>query len=290
MHLDLTGGTVMFVRFFVLAICIVSCQSLPADSFALKKYPLSLGSDAVVINLSAVQHLRAWVVAVRISDSRDSYIFVGRSATPDPVPVDKPLTFMNIEPSQISIDKGSVFLRTSDMEGSVLIGVGIPASRRVRIVQDGSTVADTTVTNSLMIRNGTLIAEPLLNWGHAMLRVNSPPTLEAAPAPITKARDGTLWVNSEVLLQHFHDSAPLAFPKIVNTCNCTRRAVIVLKIDAYGNITEVRTGGDTEVAHAAEGIMRQWSFLPIQHEGKPVAVQGVIHVTLAPSGQVRIQW
>jgi hypothetical protein len=159
----------MLLRFVVIAICVLSCQSsLPPDSFSLKKYPLSLGSDPLVINLSAVQHLHALVVAVRISESRDSYIFVGRSTTRDPRPVDKPLTLVNIDPSQISINKDSVFLRTSDMEGCVLIGVGIPASRRVRMVQDGYTVADTSVSDSLTIRNGAIIAEPLLNWGHAM--------------------------------------------------------------------------------------------------------------------------
>lgn len=265
------------------------------SSFHLPKHPLVLSKPEVQFHLENVDISATWIVGVRADSGAKPVVAIG-AAELSPGPTSGTLRLVKAaqaEPRSFRIQSGVVSVDAAAASpsgrGGIFIYAVVPSSTRVRCMLNGSVVADTMVADHLLVRNGSVVDEPVPGLNHVILRLQVPKPPEQAP--IVRLPDGSVRVSTKLLKDHLADGAEVAIPAMTDiTCNCSRVASLILVIDQTGRVTVTGKLGDQSLAANAAGAVSQLRFQPFEYQGNVVPVRATLIVSASISGEVRLRW
>jgi hypothetical protein len=246
----------------------------------------SSGLSVAVNNLPAAVE---WVVAIKVQTGNDRFGAEIGSATLS-VPIvgairqlidisDLPASAYTLGPGSLAVDG-----TRADKNGLLIYAV-VPQGTPVRVAANGATLSDAVIANSLMIRSGSLIAEPVSSPASALRRLAIPFIL--APPPLSTLSNGVTVANNDEARRHALETFKPARISTQSAPSASRRAALGLTISSTGGVTQVQVvSGDSELASQAKASASGWRFTPFVVGGSAVQVTTLVILTADSDGTV----
>jgi hypothetical protein len=191
---------------------------------------------------------------------------------------------VSLAPSAYAISSGSVSLNLGLLpyQGALVYAV-VPTGTEVVCQMNGSVVVDTQVNNSLLVRTGVLVNQPVMSLASVIHALTTPPA-PLAPPYVTRP-DGTVLVGSAEASRHVTSKS---FPNTVSPSpKPNRHVVFQVTVAADGTVSDVRPlEGDADLAEALSGAVANWKFTPFSPNGQTVPVKMLAAFTASRSGQI----
>jgi hypothetical protein len=247
---------------------------------------LALTGSTLRITFANVSASQDWALGVAVdpSGATPQLVMAGASLGPrDEVNNRKLNTLTPLVPAQYSIQPGQVSLDLGSLGASgALVYAIVPTGTEVVCEANGSVVADTRVTNSLLIRSGLLVNRSMVGLSSVIGALTIPPAPPSAA--FTTMRDGTVVVSTTEARAHLL-SKP--FPATMEAAATDRHVFLVIAIGVDGAVNDVKLGsGDAALAAAVTNAVKSWKFTPFLQNGQAIAVKTVASFTATQSGRI----
>jgi hypothetical protein len=234
------------------------------------------------IAITGIGSKTEWVLAIRADDAQTPQIVTEGAVLGAPDPFGHPLLLKLFEypadsvalsPGNINIDLGS--------QSGVIYAV-VPSGTRVRCTANGNAVTDTIVVQSLLVRSGVVVNEPVLGLQTALARLLTP--VRKTPAPITSLPNGRLVASIEELKRHVLTKSQ---PAQLASSGKARVVNFIVTIGPTGSVAKVvqATGDEADVAPLRQSILA-WKFAPFLQNGHAIEVDAAIQFMITEDGLV----
>lgn len=259
-------------------------QGPVSQQFHTDKIPLILSGNSLSVQLNNLGPASNWVVAVRIDSAATPY-FTAASGRLVPLQGARvPSEFRQLAPNLVKAGSLSFDFGREPSRG-IFIYIAVPAMLKVTLLADQSQISETTVTESLLVRNGVTQPEPVRGMRDVLRSLTSiaqPPT-----PPIARTPDGHVFVTKEKLRQHLVNAERVPS---VRSPNVSRLAFIIVEVSATGSPRVISQRGDPAVSEAATRSIASWKFSPFELEGQAVPVRTTLVFGPDSTGAVGIAW
>ena len=260
-------------------------QLSPAgQKWSLRKLPLQTSGESLQIHLRNVGPLSRWVIGIKVAPVAPYFVAGNGSLIRDAQGGNRVSEFADHDPSALSTEEGKLtFDLGSQPSRGFLLYVAIPSARKVFVFADGVPLPGNLVSDSLFIKNGELLNEPLPDFHRALMRLFLPES--SPPLPIVRTNRGEFFASKEHFYQHLKGiNAIHSIPLPINKPH----ASVVVEVSVDGAASVVSSAGDSQVATLASSAIKSWKFEPFVFEGKTVPARTVVLVGLDESGALGI--
>jgi len=262
----------------------VAQSAAPEEHFDLKKISLNVTDGALQVNLRGVAPTSVWVVAVRVDSTKSPHFAAGRGSL-IAAPHGRQLTGFEPLTASTPVSPGSLtFDLAQEQSRAFLFFAVVSAPVKITISTDQTVIANTTVSQSLLMKNGEALSQPVNGFADAFraLRTGKRDT----PA-ISRMPNGEVFVSKENLRLHL--SAADTVPSI-GFSDAIRRAFLVVEISTAGRARVLKTTGDAALGQAAQSSIATWNVTPFQLDGQTVTTRTTLLFGGDVAGQIGIVW
>jgi len=262
----------------ITAAAVAPSASGASYSGTLTRWDLGSSPAGLQIKLENIAPSCEWVVAIKVQGPGDlaGAVIAGRTVGRKPA---SGLPILSGDLADLPVSSFRLGLGSVDLNGAIagknglLLYVVLPQSSPVSVSANGAIVINGAIANSLMVRTGQVISEPVNGLGSAVARLSH---AYALPAPDLMALPTGQFLAGPVEAGRHNTIAPLPrrFPGAAGS-----RAVLELTIAADGHVSGIRTvSGGQALADALSPFLLQWQFTPFENNGRPV--QAITRVVL----------
>lgn len=164
----------------------------------------------------------------------------------------------------------------------------VPKATRIRYAVDGISVATTSVDQSLLVRDGRAINQPLRGFSQLTNSLTQPVVPATAPIQLP---NGDLLVAKEALREHLRSGSVPASAVVTPAVGNAKHATVVASIDSTGTVMSIlKTGGNPGIVGLASAFVQDWKFTPFQQNGQPIGVQAMFVFFADKNGTISVAW